>query len=460
MWQLLSLRARLNMLFASILLIGLVANVTKLLLEAGPRVQAEDQSVTRLADEFAHAMLSDLDRSDTVEADARITRTFEGLRRLRHVTVVREGGVPQAPNRSDDLEKEVAAQRLPPAWFVALVQPEKTTIRIPLAVQGNDMGALVISSEPLDEISEIWDGILTQIVVGGCIAVMILLITAAVVRRALTPLGSLSAAMARVETGDYATRVALAGPSELAAICGQLNHLVLVLGQAMEERRQLAGRIVSLQDTERKEVARELHDEFGPYLFTLRAHLASLESAIGSRNANPATLLRQCRAMTEQLSALQQVNRQVLERLRPVALADLGLGEALRALVRMWREANPAVEIEIKMSDSLGVIDERAELTIYRVVQEALTNVFRHAGATSVEIVIEPTAKGLGVNDCQQAVRVEVKDNGVGLRVDHRSGFGTVGMRERVIALGGRVDMQSTPAGAVIEALIPRGSAD
>src|SRR5215472_5884687 len=381
MWQLLSLRARLNMLFASILLIGLVANVTKLLLEAGPRVQAEDQSVTRLADEFAHAMLSDLDRSNAVEADARITRTFEGLRRLRHVTVVREGGPPQAPNRSDDLEKEVAAQGLPPAWFVALVRPEGTTIRIPLAVQGNDVGALVISSEPSDEIGEIWDGVITQIVVGGCLAIMIFLITAAVVRRALAPLGSLSAAMARVEAGDYATRVAITGPPELAAICGQLNHLILVLGQAMDDRRQLAGRIVTLQDTERKEVARELHDEFGPYLFALRAHLASVESAVGKK-INADILIRQCRAMAEQLTALQQVNRQVLERLRPTALADLGLGEALRALVRMWREANPAIAVEMTMSDCLGSLDETAELTIYRVVQEALTNIFRHAGAT------------------------------------------------------------------------------
>jgi two-component system sensor histidine kinase UhpB len=456
MWQLLSLRARLNMLFASILLIGLVANVTKLLLEAGPRVQAEDQSVTRLADEFAQAMLSDLDRSNGVEADATITRTFEGLRRLRHVTVVREGGPPQAPNPSDDSEKEAASERLPPAWFVALVRPSGTTIRIPLAVQGRDAGALVISSKPSDEISEIWDEIITQIVVGGCLAIMIFLITAAVVHRALAPLGFLSAAMARVEAEDYATRVNITGPPELAAICGQLNHLILVLGQAMDDRRQLAGRIVTLQDTERKEVARELHDEFGPYLFALRAHLASLESAIGSRNANPATLIRQCRAMAEQLTALQQVNRQVLERLRPAALADLGLGEALRALVRMWREANPAIAVKMTMSDCLGSLDETAELTIYRVVQEALTNIFRHAGATSVEIVIETTAEPLGTRPDERVVRVEVKDNGVGLPVDHKSGFGTVGMRERVIALGGQVSMRSTSGGAVIEALIPK----
>ena len=100
--------------------------------------------------------------------------------------------------------------------------------------------------------------------------------------------------MTRVEeAGDYATRVAPAGPPELTALCRRLNHLVAVLGSAMEDRRQLAGRLVSLQDSERKEVASELHDEFGPYLFALRAHVSSLEAAIGGGGADAKVLLRQ-----------------------------------------------------------------------------------------------------------------------------------------------------------------------
>ena len=90
--------------------------------------------------------------------------------------------------------------------------------------------------------------------------------------------------------------------------------------------------------------------------------------------------------MLEQINALQQFNRRVLERLRPVGLAELGLGEALGALVRLWSESHPGVVIETTISQSLGGTGETAELTIYRVVQEALTNVFRHARATHVDI--------------------------------------------------------------------------
>lgn len=456
MWQMLSLRARLNVLFASVLLVGLAANITRLLVEAGPRVEAEDRSSMRLADAFASALLADLDEGDLAQADVRVARAFEGLTRLRHVTVVREGTGRRVEKSRDDADDEAGRGRLPPTWFVGLVKPEQMAVRIPLAFQGRDLGALIITSEPSDEISEIWDGIVTQLVVGSLLAMVLFMITAAVVRRALAPLSSLAFAMRTIEAGDYTTRVVAAGPPELAAICSQLDRLVAVLGRVIEDRRQLAGRLVSLQDTERKEIARDLHDEFGPYLFTLRAHLSSLESAIRNKEGDAPVLLKRCHAIAEQLSALQQVNREILERLRPAGLAELGLREALTALIRMWYEAKPEVTVRMTISASLGELDETTELTIYRVVQEALTNVFRHAQATSVEIVIEPVAdRTRSAADGGRAVHVEVRDDGAGLSTDHKLGFGTVGMRERVMALGGEVDMKSTPAGLVVEALVP-----
>jgi len=450
MWQTLSLRTRLNLLVAAVLSIGLAANIARLVLEAGPRVQAEDQSAIRLGGEFAQVLLSGLNENGADEADIRIAQAFEGLKRLRHVKVSREGGNPH----TEGLAEKVApgeGSRQAPAWFVALVKPEPTTIRIPLTSHGHDLGSLVIGSEPSDEIGEIWDGIVTQLVVGAAIALVLFLITAAVVSRALRPLTALAGAMSKVEAGDYSTRLDAEGPPELAAICRRLNHLVEVLGGAMEDRRQLAGRIVSLQDSERREIASELHDEFGPYLFALRANVSSLEAAIAAGGADAEGLLRKCRAMTEQLGALQQVNRQILEQLRPVGLADLGLGEALNRLVSMWRQAHPCVSLDLSMSlPSVPALDETTELTIYRIVQEALTNAFRHAAASSVRVSIASLN-----SDDGPAIRVEVSDNGSGLPTDFKSGLGTIGMRERVTALGGSVSMNSTQEGLVIEALVP-----
>jgi two-component system sensor histidine kinase UhpB len=439
MWQKLSLRARLITILALVLILGLTINITRLVLEAGPRVQAEDQSVIRLAREFIETLVVSL--NETADPDARLTRIIQDLNRLRHVSITRqedasEAKRPVADDHGDDGEPSV------PAWFVALIHPETTAVNVPISIHGKP-GSLLITSHPDDEMNEIWDGIVTQLQVGSAIAIALFLLTMMVVSRALAPLQSLSGAMTSIEAGAYDTRVKPAGSPELAAICRKLNHLAATLGDAVEEKRRLAETAVSLQDAERKEIARELHDEFGPYLFALRAHASSLMRTADTREPNTDALRRHGDAILEQINALQQFNRRVLERLRPVGLAELGLNEAIGALLRLWSESHPEVEIETTISRSLGETSETAALTIYRVIQEALTNVFRHARATHVEITVTPARSRQAGNAAMDsnAVAVSVRDNGAGLPIDHKQGLGMIGMRERVLALDdGRVD--------------------
>jgi two-component system, NarL family, sensor histidine kinase UhpB len=459
MWQKLSLRARLNTLLALILLLGLAINVTRLVLEAGPRVQAEDQSVIRLAREFIETLVVSL--NETPDPDARLNKVIQDLNRLRHVSITRgqdaaevKPSAAAAPDDDDDGEPSSV-----PAWFVALVHPEKTAVTVPITIHDRP-GSLVITSHPDDEMNEIWDGIVTQLLVGSAIAITLFLVTMVVVNRALAPIQSLSEAMTKIEAGFYGTRVRPGGSPELAAICAKLNHLAATLGKAVEEKRQLAERAVSLQDAERKEIARELHDEFGPYLFALRAHGSSLMRIADARELNRDALRKHGGVLLEQINALQQFNRRVLERLRPVGLAELGLAEAIGALLRLWSTSHPEVVIETAISEELGETGETAELTIYRIIQEALTNVFRHAGATRVEIVVEPAPSGRSGTATAaegQASIVSVRDNGAGLPADHKQGFGLIGMRERVLALGGTMTVVSTNQGVTVEALVPSG---
>ena len=451
MWQQLSLRARLNTLVALVMVLGLGINIARLLLEAGPRIAAEDQSVVRLARGFVETLVSDL--ADAADPETKLNQIVEGLRQLRHVSIARgrdtpADGPPAAPSGEQ-------GERQAPVWFVSLIHPEQTTVEVPIAIKGRSLGSLVVSSHPTDEIAEIWDGILTQIEIGSAIAAALLLITMTVVSRALRPIHALGEAMTAIEAGRYDTRVEPNGSPELAAICRKLNHLASVLRTSVEEKRRLAERVVSLQDAERKEIARDLHDEFGPYLFALRAHASSLTRLADGPAPDFVALRRHIGAMFDQVNALQQFNRRVLERLRPVGLAELGLADALAALTRLWREAHPAVRIETSISPALGARGETAELTIYRIVQEALTNVFRHARATCVAVTIEPAATRGTDAPQPEAIRVCVRDNGAGLPTDHKQGFGLIGMRERVLALGGTMSVASTGQGVTVEALVP-----
>jgi two-component system sensor histidine kinase UhpB len=448
MWQRLSLRSRINLLMALVLTLGLAINVTRLVLEGGPRVQAEDQSVTRLAREFVETIVGSLNEAPNPEA--RLDQIVQDLQRLRHVNITWQTDTGAA---ADIHEGEDEASSVP-GWFVTLVHPRTTSVSVPVSIHGKRT-ALVITSIPNDEIAEIWDGVLTQLAVGSAVALALFLVTMIVVGRALAPLEALSRAMSGIESGSYSVHIEPGGAPELAAICTKMNRLAETLGEAIEEKRRLAERAVSLQDVEREEIARELHDEFGPYLFTLRVHAGALMRLAKAGVADADGVRKHGGAILAQINDLQQFTRRILERLRPVGLAELGLREALGALLRMWNESHPEVEIETTISRSLGETGETADLTIYRVVQEALTNVFRHAQATAVNVSIEPAGRPAGAQGNRDYALVRVRDNGRGLKPGEKFGFGLTGMRERILALGGTLTVASGEGGVTIEAMVP-----
>src|SRR5580700_5058146 len=146
-WQRLSLRGRLNTLLALIMVLGLVINIARLLLDAAPRVMAEDQSVIRLARGFVETLVSGL--NEARDPEARLEQIVEGLKQLRHVSITRDAapGSASAANAPPDVSGE--PQQVP-EWFVALIHPEKTTVSVPIGVNGQSLGSLVITSHPND----------------------------------------------------------------------------------------------------------------------------------------------------------------------------------------------------------------------------------------------------------------------------------------------------------------------
>src|SRR4051794_31450160 len=136
MWQKLSLRARLNALLAFVLLLGLAINVARLVVEAGPRVRAEDQSVVRLAREFVETLAIGL--NDTPDPEARLGQIIEHINRLRHVSITRQVGAagsaaaPAAPAQGFSAPGGDDDKHAPPAWFSALIHPEQTVVDVPI----------------------------------------------------------------------------------------------------------------------------------------------------------------------------------------------------------------------------------------------------------------------------------------------------------------------------------------
>ena len=235
---------------------------------------------------------------------------------------------------------------------------------------------------------------------------------------------------------------------------GQINEL-------LAHNRELAQRLILTQEKERRALARELHDEVGQHCTAIRAEASYLGHALPQMEMQlkarfqvqpqaDAGVAACVQRITQASEALNILVRNMLHRLRPVALDSLGLAAALQELCENW-EAQHGVACGFVPRDLPPDLDDSTCITLFRLVQEALTNVARHSGADQVRIDLHPTADG-------QSLALAVQDNGRGIALpsDGTRGCGLIGMRERVAGLGGQIHMQNAPAGGLrIEVKLP-----
>lgn len=426
-----SLRARLIVIPSAILLAGLVAAIAVIVAGASGRVQAEVRSGMRLGAQLLTDALQDLQRSP--DPDRAYAALVADLPRVRHVTF--------ASGERSSVK--------PPGFLARVLAPTPLTQVFPVLAGGRTLGAVTMRSNPSDEIGEIRAELLILTVLLVAIWASTVVLIRTVVMRGLRPLHLLGAAFDSLERGDTVSIPPIA-VAELRRICAQFNSLSRALTRATADNRHLIERLMSAQEAERRELARELHDEIGPLLFGMRADAACIQrwSAEGSLSGIPA----RARSLATHAQELQRINSRMLERMRPLVLDELGLTEALRALLTSWRARLPEIAWALTIPDALPEPDPAIALTVFRVVQEALTNAARHAEANRVHVALAVRPGALDVS---------VRDDGRGLpdaarpRASRR-GYGLLGMAERVRQAGGVFSARCTPeGGTLIEAWLP-----
>ena len=273
------------------------------------------------------------------------------------------------------------------------------------------------------------------ILAAGLIAMLV--INLLLIRRALAPLEDLASEMQRIDLRDPDRRIEIPEEesAELAAFTGALNTMV---DRLAEERRLGARAALSAQEAERLRIARALHDEAGQ---TLTAVALEIERA--ADQAGPEERDRLLGVAGEVHSTLDEIRR-ITRELRPEALDDLGLINALIALCsRTSRQGD--IQIERRLSSQLPTLSPELELVIYRVAQEALTNVLRHSGASGCLVSLELDG-GL--------IELTISDNGHGLpeRLDGQT-VGIEGMRERALLARGTLELASSDGGGTTVSL-------
>ncbi len=246
-----------------------------------------------------------------------------------------------------------------------------------------------------------------------------LVINVLLMRRAFAPLSTLTTLMASVDPLRPGQRLEVPGPaSEVTLLAQSFNEM---LDRLETERRESARRASAAQEEERRRVAAELHDEVGQSLTAMALQLNRLaeHSSDGTR----------AEAVDARDGALQLVDavRALAHELRPEALDELGLVPALTNLIERL-SARTGLSIERALARDLAPLAADAELVIYRVAQESLTNVIRHAGATRASVTLKNSGDG---------VLLSVQDDGRGIDIEASSAGGLRFMRERAVMVGG-----------------------
>ena len=279
--------------------------------------------------------------------------------------------------------------------------------------------------------------------------VMSLVVNYLVLRAAMQPIDRLAEVAERVRRGDFSRRVRQSRfpDAQLARLGASFNETLDELAADREQLRQLTTQVINAQEDERKRIARELHDDTAQVLFAQLLGITALRSSENEQVRSAAESMAQ-----STVDALEGVRRLALE-LRPPALDDLGLWAALGELAQRYGEKY-RLHVDYEWHGTRERLPADLELVLYRIAQEAMTNIVKHAGATEASIEVERRSG---------EVVLTVSDNGRGfdpgltpVRDERGLGLGIFGMVERTALVGGGLRIEKVePHGAAIVAIIP-----
>ena len=369
----------------------------------------------------------DLPRSDHPQRDLRqLVATFNGNRHLTAAVLDQSGRVLLA-------SRAAMPARAAPDWFAASVRSDLQPVSLKVPAPGADV--LTLRPEPASDIAALWSATIDAAAAFAVAALFGLALIYWVIGRALAPLVDLSRALGSIGPSGFRERVREQGPAELRGLQRGFNAMAERLAEIDERNRGLEAQLLTIQDEERAEIARDLHDEIGPHLFA-----AALDADMIGRSARQGqteTIPDQVRSIQTAISHVQRQVRELIARLRPTRAAELGLEAAIGDLVTFWQSRQPGLQFVTELDGADADVPEWLRDVIYRVVQESVANALRHAETKELSITVARVSEGV-------AVTVENRGPSKPRRSDV-PGLGLVSMRERVHAAGGelRIDRAS-----------------
>ena len=436
--RVLSLKLRLILIINAVLLLILILGGVLAIDTAKKNVRAEVASSEKLALYLFDMGVLKNPKYYSIESEFK-PLNLQSLVHMRHLKIEffnLEGKLVD----SNVSETHTIAIDQAPNWFVnfmGLFSEPWEPKRLIVDILGQPKGAIVITPDPSYEFGEIWNQFTGVFYLAGAFFVLTNILVAWIVFRALSPVEFILKALTELELGNLKVKMPYLKTSELSAISSKFNHMVKTLRLSIEQNHELSRKLIRIQEEERKGLARDLHDEFGQSLTAIHADAAVLKALA---NKDYPKIKPSVHAISDLSKHLMNLVGGMLSRLKVGVLHELGLEEGLKDLLNTWQLRHPKINLHYQINlKTLPKINETVSITSYRIIQECLTNISRHAKAKHVEIEIQLIKK----NASSKMIDIHVKDDGVGLSKSHRDGFGLSGMRERIHEVNGIIKIVS-----------------
>lgn len=407
-----TLRIRLMLMITAALILSLAGASTLAWWNASNSIETELRAALETSESVVRAAVRTLPNdSDPSLYLGQLVATFDGNRHVQaELTNIEE--------RTLVMSAIAHPQHPAPAWFFGFIDAAAETIRFPVAAP--PYTAVVLTSDPHSEVAEVWDRLSDDLAIMVGLCGMSLIFVYFVLGRGLKPLPMLSQGFLTISKGEYTARMPLDGSPELHSLANSFNRMAADLAELQEKNTRLQSQITTIQEEERADLARDLHDEVGPFLFAVNVEATAISRLAGG--GNEAAISERVTSIQGSIVHMQRQVRDILVRLQPAELLEVGLRQALANLASFWQRHHAGTAVRVDMDAKAEAMIETYEAVIYRLVQECLTNAVRHGRASVIEVNVAMTDAG--------EIIVEVADDGIGLAEPApTTGFGLAGMR-------------------------------
>lgn len=341
-----------------------------------------------------------------------------------------------------------------PDWFIrayGALFPQEISVRRALFARDPGAGFIVNTPDRGAAIRQAWRQVSLVAAVAAVMAAGIAVLAALMIGQALLPARAIVDGLRRLARGDLDWRLPQFRTVDFSRIAGAVNQLAGQLAKTRDERNALTTRLLQVQETERRALARDLHDEFGQCLTATAALAASIEAGAPAGRDD---IVEEAQAIGRAQARMMTTLRSALVRLRTQDIEEIGLEASLRQLVSEHNLQTASRSVfHLSLDGEITTLPRLIAIDVYRIAQECLNNAARHGSPTQVQ---------LRVAQDTQTVAVTVEDDGGGdlARMGRVDGHGIPGLRERLLALGGSLAIQQAIGGIRVAAVIPLAAND